>query len=124
MEEYTLDTDNKQQAMVYKGYEGDKMNILRLILLEPGTYPTHPTMGVGLVSKYRFKNNEDINNTLAPAIEKQIGDYLPHIIDPQVVVKTVKENNSWSIYIKVTVNHQYQIVYVVDEDTRTLTSIK
>lgn len=51
---------------------------MRLILLEPGTYQTHPTMGVGIVSRYRFGNIEDIN-ILQSDIENQISMYLPEL---------------------------------------------
>ena len=30
------------------------IRIVRLILLEPGTIQTHPDMGVGIVSKFRY----------------------------------------------------------------------
>ena len=35
--------------------------IVRLILLEKGTYPTHPDMGVGIVSNYRFAFTEELD---------------------------------------------------------------
>ena len=35
---------------------------MRLILLTPGTIQTHPEMGVGLITKYRFMYDTELQN--------------------------------------------------------------
>lgn len=47
-----------------------------MLLLEPGTFQSHPEMGVGLVSKYRY-TMEDKLNTLRDDFRSQIEKYLP-----------------------------------------------
>ena len=55
MKEHLMSINNTQTPKVLDGSMAEKMCIMRLILMEPGLYETHPKMGVGLVSKYRFK---------------------------------------------------------------------
>ncbi|MGN1394240.1 MAG: hypothetical protein ACI4V7_09495 [Succinivibrionaceae bacterium] len=52
------------------------VRIVRLILLEPGTIQTHPDMGVGIVSKFRYSIDIDIDS-LNNRIKNQIETYLP-----------------------------------------------
>ena len=52
------------------------IRIVRLILLEPGTIQTHPDMGVGIVSKFRYSIDVDIDS-LNNRIKNQIETYLP-----------------------------------------------
>lgn len=60
--------------------------IIRLILLEPGTIQSHPDMGVGIVSRYRYAFSEstvDLKNDIQQQIEK----YLPVFAGADVEVK-------------------------------------
>ena len=52
--EYLLDMNNFDQPEILKDKAAIAALLTRLILLEPGTNPLFPTMGVGLVSKYRY----------------------------------------------------------------------
>lgn len=123
MKEWTLDIDNKQQPKVYEGLNGDRLMIYRLIMLEPGTYPTHPELGVGLVSKYRYRNEDEIKTTLASNIEAQIRTYMPHVANPQINVAVVKSNGAGTIYINVSLSDALSYQYVIDAESRTLQSI-
>ena len=38
--------------------------IVYLLLLEPGKFQSHPTMGVGLRSRYRYNNSENLLQNL------------------------------------------------------------
>ena len=74
--EYLLDTDNFDEPKVLTDKAAIAALLTRLILLEPGTNPLFPTMGVGLVSKYRylFKDQE---GALKEDIKNQINQFLP-----------------------------------------------
>lgn len=50
--------------------------LVRLILLEPGTFQTHPDCGVGLVSKFKYATDVDMAE-LNSKIKEQIMKYLP-----------------------------------------------
>lgn len=52
------------------------MYIMRLLLLNPGTLESHPNMGIGIVSKWRFSDETCIEN-LKLEIQKQLTMYLP-----------------------------------------------
>lgn len=124
MNEYLLDVDKRQQPKVFTKYEGDRINVFRLIMLEPGTFPTHPTLGVGLVSRWRFRDVDTIKSSLASTIEAQLKDFMPQLIDPQVTVAIVNNNNKNIINISVRVNGELTYTFKVDEETRhTLASL-
>lgn len=124
MNEYLMDVDKRQQPKVFSKYEGDRINVFRLIMVEPGTYPTHPTLGVGLVSRWRFRDIDTIKSSLASTIEAQLKDFMPHLIDPQVTVTIVNNNNKNIINISVRVNGELTYTFKVDEETRnTLASL-
>lgn len=124
MNEYLMDVDKRQQPKVFRKYEGDRINVFRLIMVEPGTYPTHPTLGVGLVSRWRFRDIDTIKSSLASTIEAQLKDFMPHLIDPQVTVTIVNNNNKNIINISVRINGELTYTFKVDEETRnTLASL-
>lgn len=53
------------------------------MLLDPGTIQSHPEMGVGLVSRYRYTLETDIDK-LRDDYSKQIAKYLPQYQGVQV----------------------------------------
>ena len=74
--EYLLDVDNFDKPMVLNDKAAIAALLTRLILLEPGTNPLFPTMGVGLVSKYRYLYH-DAESQLKDDIQNQIATFLP-----------------------------------------------
>lgn len=71
-----LSVDKYYKPLVAKGEDYATLMLIRLILLEPGTFQTHPNMGVGLVSRFRYSNEIDMVK-LANLIRDQIILYLP-----------------------------------------------
>ena len=53
-QEMLLSVDSFNKPKVLEGKDAIGTLLVRLILLEPGTIPSRPTMGVGLLSNYRF----------------------------------------------------------------------
>ena len=104
--EFSFSVDEFRNPKVYKDAEAICELLTRLLLLEPGTYQSHPEMGVGLVSRYLFAKEgaaEDIKNEF----EKQIGLYLPRFQGAQVtaiekdktlIIGVQIDNNLYSIY--------------------------
>ena len=74
--DYLLDVDNFDKPMVLNDKAAIAALLTRLILLEPGTNPLFPTMGVGLVSKYRYLYH-DAESQLKEDIQNQIATFLP-----------------------------------------------
>lgn len=73
--------------------------LIRLLLLEPGTYQSHPDMGVGIVSRYRY-SFEGTARDLKKDIDKQIEKYLPEFQGVNVQVSD-KDNR---IYIAIEID--------------------
>ena len=57
--------------------------LIRLILLEPGSDPLHPEMGVG-IRRYRYALNQ--LEELQKRIEKQVAQYLPEYQNAKVAL--------------------------------------
>lgn len=74
--EYLLDTNNFEEPRILTDQQAIAALLTRLILLEPGTNPLFPTMGVGLVSKYRYMM-QDKESALKNDIKNQIATFLP-----------------------------------------------
>lgn len=71
-----LSIDEFNKPLVLEGKDAISTLLIHLILLEPGTYSTKPGMGVGLVSRYRY-NDEQSLQKLRSDIKDQIDAYLP-----------------------------------------------
>jgi hypothetical protein len=78
--EYLMSVDKYNRPIEVNGKEAIALNIVRLILLEPGSDPLHPDMGVGL-KRYRYAlNMEELTNR----IQEQMDTYLPMYPNAQV----------------------------------------
>lgn len=74
--ERLLTTDVFKQPKVVTDKEAISVLLIRLILLEPGTFSTRPDMGVGLVSRFRYMDESKLSE-LKKEIRNQITKYLP-----------------------------------------------
>lgn len=74
--DYLLDVNNFEMPKIFNDQQAIAALLTRLILLEPGTNPLFPTMGVGLVSKYRYTTQEK-EDDLKNDIKYQINTFLP-----------------------------------------------
>lgn len=72
--EYTLTITPLNRPEVLKNQEAIAMLLLRLILLNPGTDPLHPLMGVGIIN-YRYAMGK--LDELKSRVQEQINTYLP-----------------------------------------------
>ena len=73
---YTLSTNSFKKPKVFTDYQAIGLLIVRLLLMEPGTDPIRPEMGVGLISRYRFVTEDKLID-LRQRIEDQLSTYLP-----------------------------------------------
>lgn len=90
MKEHVLSLNNFGMPKVFNDNDSAYVLIIRLILLEPGKFQSHPDMGVGIRSRYRFNNEENFLMNLQNDIKKQIDKYLPELSATDV---TVTNNN-------------------------------
>lgn len=84
--EFLMSVNTFNEPTVLEGDKAVGTLLTRLLLLEPGTIQTHPAMGVGLVSKYRYcMEGEEYN--LQVDFQKQIENYLPQFQGVKVTVQ-------------------------------------
>ena len=94
--------------------------IIRLILIEKGTYPDHPDLGVGIRSRYRFAFESELIS-LQNDIESQIAMYLPEVEPVTVTVSLENDRNDIlknKIKISIIINEtEYLLSYDVTSNT-------
>lgn len=121
--EYVLSVDDFKQPKVLKGKEAIATLLVRLLLLQPGTIPDKPEMGVGLVENYRYSMRDKIDD-LKLEIQNQISTYLPRYQGVDVAVK-LNENNTLSIGIAIDgVLYKYETKEQIDNEDLALASLK
>lgn len=96
--EYVLSINDIKEPRVLEGKEAIATLLVRLILLEPGTIPDKPMMGVGL-KNYRYSQREGVED-LRKRIHGQITTYLPRYQGADVTVK-LNKNNTLTIGIEI-----------------------
>ncbi len=89
--ERSLSVDEYLQPKTYKNSEAIAVFLARLLLLEPGTFQSHPECGIGLISQYRY-GIEGNSIRLQSEFQRQIEKYLP---DVQGVNVSVKEKDGY-----------------------------
>lgn len=90
MQEHVLSINNFNMPKVYDKSDATYMLIVRLLLLEPGKFQSHPYMGIGLKSKYRYNNQEGFLQTLQNDIKNQMSIYLPQLSFTDITL-TIKD---------------------------------
>ena len=74
--EYPLSIDNFKRPKVAKNADAICIFLLRLLLIEKGQIQTHPDMGVGLISRYKYASPNQLRS-IENDIENQLSVYLP-----------------------------------------------
>lgn len=84
--------------------------LVRLALLEPGTNQTHPEMGLGLKSKYRYTFASDLS-AITNDYRKQIETYLPEF-KLSTVKASVKDH---CLFLEVAIDESVYQMYINTE---------
>lgn len=103
--EYLFSTNQYNEPVSVDGKSAIALLLIRLILLDPGSDPLHPDMGVGL-KKYRY--SLDQLKELKQKIEEQIDMFLPDYQNATVALIGTPDK---ICNIEVTIN---DTVYVYD----------
>lgn len=88
MQAHLLALNDFNMPKVLDGADAMYTNLVYLILLEPGTFQSHPKMGVGLRSRYRDNNDSDWKQSLIRDIKYQIENFLPELINSEVKINS------------------------------------
>jgi hypothetical protein len=86
MEAHVLSLNEFNMPKVFNASDSAYVHIIQLILLEPGKYQSHPNMGVGIRSRYRYNNEDNFIMNLQSDITNQITTYLPELVDVSVTL--------------------------------------
>ena len=112
--EYFLGINEFNRPTVYTDIDATYTLLIRLILLNPGTYPNHPRMGVGLVRRYRYANASELSK-LSNDIEDQIATYLPQFssVSVDLTVTSTKD-----LLIQIIIDGvAYELIYKTEYET-------
>jgi hypothetical protein len=119
--EYLLNVDDFSNPQVVDGKSAVALLLSRLMLLEPGSDPLHPEMGVG-IRNYRFNSNKNALNELKDKIVKQVDTYLPTYQGSEVTLSLTKDKE---LNVNITVGDTtYVYSSSVEPDTSTLKDLK
>lgn len=105
--EYLISVNKINEPIVEKKQRAIALLLFRLILLDPGSDPLHPEMGVG-VRKYRFSINT--LDELKDRIKNQIETYLPDFEASEV---NIIINPNKTLNIEITIN---DTIYTYDSN--------
>lgn len=107
--ELGLGTNVFNKAVEYKGKTAWFQLILNLIFLRPGTYPSIPSMGVG-IQDYDYEFLDDVKDNIRNDIEDQVKTFLPDVPLESVEIQSVDYNGHAIMLITITLNDNGQIV--------------
>lgn len=114
MEAHLLAKNNFGMPKVLTDSDAEYTNIIYLMLLVPGTFQSHPEMGIN-IRQYRFSNDADLIDTIRANVRQQIDKYLPTLIASEITITSIK-NNVLGIVIN-TDNGAYVLAYNMNDDT-------
>lgn len=109
--EYLLSINEFVQPKVLKKDQAAYTDIIRLFLLEPGTNQTHPEMGIGIRTRYRFSDTSEITK-LKQEVKDQLEIYLPNLLTMDVQIEAY--NNILAIFISSENDNVYGLGYNTD----------
>lgn len=119
MKEYLLSVNSVNQPTVLESKDATYVLLTRLILCEKGTFVTHPDMGVGIVSRYRFSTSDELE-ALRTDITEQVSTYLPDLIATDITV--TEDTTNRIIDIQITVD-SITYSFTFDKTTKTLSDL-
>lgn len=93
--EYLLSVNKYNEPSTVEGTDAIALLLIRLILMNPGSDPLHPEMGVGL-AHYRYGMDLD---KLCRRIQDQIETYLPNFQNADVTLVRDSATKLVNIYI-------------------------
>lgn len=109
LKEYHLDVNDFNQPRETTGKNAVAILLVRLLLLEPGTDPMRPEMGVGLLSKYRY-----MFPTRLSELKQDIINQLEIYLTPYQTIGVELDIDDKELLIDITVD-DYTYKYVTKE---------
>lgn len=114
--EYNMSTNDFKQPEISYGKKAIGILMVRLLLLEPGTDPMRPDMGVGLVSKYRYIFPDRLAD-----LKKDIYDQLNRFLFPYQKIGIVMDVQDKELHMQITINDDTYKYVTVEQEDNTIT---
>jgi hypothetical protein len=111
--EFSLSVNSFNEPLTYEDAEAVMILLTRLLLLDPGTIQSHPEMGVGLTTKFRY-GLDGSEILLQTTFREQIDKYLPDFQAAEIRVQLV--DHSYRIYATLD-NYLFSFMYDIDTNT-------
>ena len=86
--EYSLSVDKFNKPKVIKDNDAICIFLIRMLMTEKGTIQSHPDLGVGLISRYKYARPNQLRN-IENDIAQQLATYLPDYQATQVSVELI-----------------------------------
>ena len=113
MQSHLLSLNDFNMPKVFDAGNAAYTHIISLLLLDQGKYPSHPTMGVGLRTRWRLKSDSNLLENLQKDITDQVNRFLP---DLSMLEVTVNLNNHILGIIINTATGVYAVAYDTEKD--------
>ena len=117
LREHTISLNEFNRPTILLDQDATCLKLVQLILLEKGTFPTRPDMGLGIVSRYRYSSSEDLEQLKAD-MEEQMTTYLPELIATEIAISESDKEVKIAIVVDDVV---YSLTF--DKETKTLDSL-
>ena len=106
MNEHVLSINEFKEPKVLKDQHSIYTLIIRLLLLEKGISKAHPDMGVGILSRYRNSDIENIDD-LKEDIYNQIGRFIPILTVTDIEIEFLEDEKAINISLSMDSNIKY-----------------
>lgn len=103
LKEYSMSVNDFKQPAEAKGKKAIGVFLVRLLLMEKGTDPMRPNMGIGIVSRYRYMFEEDCIE-----LERDIRTQLQTYLLPYMNISTIKAE---------VIDKELHLTIVIDDNT-------
>ena len=97
--ESLMATDMYNNPKVVKNEDALAILLLRLLIMEPGTDPMHPEMGIDAPGRFNYSTESDLED-LKMEISKQIVTYLPNYQNSTIDVT----NEDGELHLRISVD--------------------
>lgn len=111
--ELGFDMDDFAKPITYSGTDAWARQIVQLCMMDPGTIPSNPTIGIG-ISRYEFLLEDD-RRELCEEINRQVPIFYPDMPFQQCTIQSgTDDEDKGTIYILITFtqNNNVQVVAV------------
>lgn len=116
LKEYLISTNEYNLPKEVLGKKAVGVLMVRLLLLEPGTDPMRPEMGVGIVSKYRYMFPDNLAD-----LKKDICDQLARYLYPYQRINIVMEVKNKELLMDIMIDDTTYKYVIAEQEDNTVT---